>query len=310
MTRPLLAALLLAGLSACGPDTTGPTPPVVPSPDAATTDPLPPVQVTSDIVPLAQVRANATPPTCDAARYPDLVRAGSAPVSRTVVFLDRSSTATDTTWTGAYGQALAATLASSALANGSVVDLYPLHDRTTGKAGHVAVQVLAALPETAVENELDRKAGCDRAMGEFAQSVRRARAQVQQAFAATNVSEENTRGSDVWGALQVVSEAAQDDPDTTPLNVLFLSDMMHCRTGQRCLENPGPRSAAEARAWGEQDAAQARQNLALNDAVLRRASYHVVSGDFASNKAYEFVPAYWTAFLGALGVPAGQVRFN
>lgn len=294
---PVAALAVLSVTAGCTGD---PAPPAAPAPAAA--------------APVAAVDAayapNVSPPTCDAARYPDLVRVGMADPEHVVVFLDRSSTATSTNLAGAYGRALDGLIAPERLAHGTRVDLYTLHDRTTGKATHESVQILAAMPATVSQFVQDQQQACNQAMLAFRASRDSARTVLHRFFETASASEGNANGSDVWGALQVVSEAVQDDPPGRPVRVLFLSDMMHCRAGQRCLESRPPTSAAQAQEWGAADAAEAQKNLMLNVDRLASAQYTVVSGEFADRREYEQIPAYWRAFWGALGVPSSNIVFN
>lgn len=245
--------------------------------------------------------------TCEATDSPELVAATSGVPVHTVVFVDRSSTATDTTTGGPYLTALNTAVSRDFATAGSTLDLYLVHDRTTGKAGHESASLIAALPPP-TDNDLERKDACDNAHNAFLISKVAGRMKAVRFAQHEQAAEKNRGGSDLWGALQVTSEAAAQDPADRPLRVLFLSDMMQCMPG-RCLESKPPASQAQAEAWGREDAARIR-NSGLDLDRLARATYTLVSGDFANSTAYTHIPAYWQALLGGLGVPAGNIIVN
>lgn len=303
MRVSLFSAGLLMLSAAIGCKTDPPPPPPV----EAT---APPPPATGTPIPVAAATIPADAP-CTAAKYPDFAPAAYRTPAHVVVFVDRSSTATDTSTTGPYGQALLDEIAGPMLANGSAMDLYLIHSNTTGKAQHARAAVTAHAPTLAEGGgDLAKKQACDAANIAFVQSVVAVK-QTAQAFlrdANTSVAE-NADQSDVWGALEVVSEAAAADAPGTDLRVVMLTDAMHC-TAARCLENTPPGSKAQAEAWGREDAARARASLSLNDAVIGRGTYRIVPGEFANKPGFGNLKYYWQAFLGAFGVPEGKVSFN
>lgn len=297
---PVLFAVA-CGLAACKTD-----PPAPPPAEATTPAPA------SAGTPIPMAAATIPPGApCLPDRYADFAPAAYRTPTHIVVFVDRSSTATDTSTAGPYGQALIDEIAGPMLANGSAMDLYLIHSNTTGKAQHARATVSAQAPTLAEgDGDLAKKQACDAANVAFVQSVVAAK-QTAQAFlrdANTSVAE-NADQSDVWGALEVVSEAAAADAPGTDLRVVLLTDAMHCTTA-RCLENTPPGSKAQAETWGREDAARARASLSLNDAVIGRGTYRIVPGEFANKPGFGNLKYYWQAFLGAFGVPEAKVSFN
>lgn len=299
LTLALFAAAL--GLAACKTE-----PPAAPP----TETPAPAPTTTGTPIPVA---AATIPPeaSCLPDRYADFAPAAYRTPAHVVVFIDRSSTATDTSTAGPYGQALIDEIAGPMLANGSTMDLYLIHSNTTGKAQHARAAVTAQAPTLAPgDGDLAKKQACDAANVAFVQSVVAAKQTAQTFLRNANTSvAENADQSDVWGALEVVSEIAAADAPGADLRVVMLTDAMHC-TSARCLENTPPGSKAQAESWGREDAARARASLSLDDAVIGRGTYRIVPGEFANKPGFGNLKYYWQAFLGAFGVPESKVSFN
>jgi len=301
----LLAGLMALGFSGCRPD----PPPVVEggSTTGATT---PAAAATATAIPLRPAVVPADAP-CQPDRYPDFAPAAYRAPSHVIVFVDRSSTATVNGTNGPYWQAVLDEISGPMLANGSAMDFYRIHSNTISMSQHAQASVRAQTPEVAPgAGALATKQACDAANVAFVTGVVAVKQVAESYMLDTTTSVPTTANqSDVWGALEVVSKVAASDAADTDLRVLLLTDAMHC-TAARCLENTPPASKAQAEAWGREDAARARQQLSIDEAVVARGTYRFTPGDFFLKPGFPNVKYYWTSFLREFGVPEEKVTFN
>lgn len=223
----------------------------------------------------------------------------------TLVFVDRSSSADGTETL--YADSLKGRILRDLFTRGSTLGLYYVHDRTTGMAGRASFSQQAALPRaTPYDNENAQH--CNDYAAAIQQDMKTAWQQAQPLLGA-DVARANRDGTDLWGVLEVASDAFAAIPDSVERRVYVFSDLLECMpgAGRRCFETRPPASRQQAEAWGRDDAARVQQQLRVAPEALRPAHFTLLAGHHALRDETRFAGYYWRALLETLGVPPTQI---
>lgn len=247
------------------------------------------------------------PTVCDPGKYADLNRALSGPAVHTLIFVDRSSSAVDTSTVGFYAAKTREALTRQFVTRGSEVDLFLVHDRTTSKAHHAHASLDVPAPER-VDTDLKQKTACDQAHNALVAHIAQGAVGALRFVRTQSVGAGNADGTDLWGVLEVASDAFGGDPAGTERRVLVYSDMLECMRGARCFERTPPGSRAQAEAWGAEDAARIEREYRIDKGVLAGASYTLVTGAHGLRDEAAHVPYYWRALLTTLGASDDRIE--
>lgn len=226
----------------------------------------------------------------------------------TLVFVDRSSSADAVE--ESYGDTLKSRIAKDLLIPGSELSVFLVHDRTTGMAGHQTfTQTDASLRHS--EFKTEQAAHCIAFTNDIKKGMVQALKRAEPMLSLP-VPAQNQNATDLWGLLEVASDAFADTPDGTERRVYVFSDLLECMrgSGRRCFERRAPRNRQEAETWGREDAARVQQALRVAPDVLARAHFTLLTGEHALREETRNAGYYWRTLLEELGVPARQIRVS
>lgn len=132
---------------------------------------------------------------------------------------------------------------------------------------------------------------------------------VKTAFDVDNM--EKTRlQTDIWGALEVMSETFANCSDQDLKHVIFVSDMEESMKGEqrRDFTKKAPIDKTEAEAWAKQDLEKIQKNYKIQMDVLAgtRLSIYLPS-EAQKDNDFRFVKYYWEAIFDALNIAVQDV---
>lgn len=232
----------------------------------------------------------------------------------TIVFFDQSSSTSEEAARAEYKKILEDRVKEDLLNARSTLEFFPIHSRTTGRAGALYFVQNVELPRQ-TNFVLETKHGCNNYANVVLSTLRSAWASIQERLQHPIVNDHNTSATDVWGILEVASTQFSDSAPGVIRSVYVLSDMLECmpnKAGQerRCFERMPPSSKLQAEAWAKADAQRLPMLLNINQDALKDVTFHFIMGRHALNDASRNVPYYWQALLVHLGVPDSQIHFQ
>ncbi len=241
---------------------------------------------------------------------PDAVYVLNKPTVRSLLLVDLSSSA-DSASVEAAEKVIRHNIEENLLGPGSRVTLALIHNFTTGKAGLIEWSQNAILDQ-GQEYDTDINSSCATYVNEVVRIRRQALDSSLKAISSATLKPSTRSGTDLWGALELVTETFRADTTAGRGNVYFVSDLLECKAGagRRCFETKPPRNKKEAEAWAAADAPVIGEHVSIDPVVLKRINYHLVVGSHAQRQAVVNAKYYWAALMNHLGVPREQISFD
>lgn len=230
---------------------------------------------------------------------------------QTIVFYDVSAlTRLGSLADASFEDTLQALVDHRLVNQGDRISLFLVHAGTRGKANrYESVYDLAFEDETSGST-------ANRRIAEIRNAEKRqafyegARQGIASFPATTQVKAGVENWTDLWGALEVISdEVAAGASDT---RVYFLSDMYESSQGhgRRDFHKRAPKSIKEAESWATEDAFWVDENLAIEPERLADVQIRVLLGTHGNLPEAPYVRAYWEKLFTDVGFDKRLIRYN